>query len=88
MNTHLQFRVRDLLLLILFVGLACAAGRLFYFPESRQWIHRSAMVSLAMVFLIAPSAALGALIDRPWAGALCGLVAILLLVIATLVTNT
>jgi hypothetical protein len=87
MRIALHFRVRDLLLLILLVGLACTAGRLLYFPESRQWIHRGAMLSLAMVFIIAPCGALGALIDRTRAGVVCGFVAILLLVLATFVAN-
>jgi len=36
MKAPLQFRILHLLLLMLLVGLACAAGRLLYFPESRQ----------------------------------------------------
>jgi hypothetical protein len=84
----LRFRVRDLFKLMLWVAVALTVARLLYLPESRQWIHHGVLIGLAASFIVAPAAAIGAMLDRFWWGLLLGIGVVLLWTFTMLVSNS
>jgi hypothetical protein len=88
MISRLHYRVRDLLMLTLWLALAFTAVRLLYFPESRQWIHGGVMMLLVLSFFVAPFAAVGAMWDRFWMGLLCGIGVVLVMAVMLYISNS
>jgi hypothetical protein len=83
MDERFRFKTRDLLEATLWIALVCLAWRVYAFPDSHPWIRISLMCGLALVLVVSPFAAIGALVDRAVVGTLCGLGLVLLLVFVT-----